>query len=33
MNVAQVPQDGRFDFQVRTDKNPRKIDARVSFMP
>lgn len=33
MNVSEVPQDGRFDFQVRTDKNPRKIDARVSFMP
>lgn len=33
MNIAKVPQDGRFDFQVWTDGKMRKIDARVSFMP
>jgi type II secretory ATPase GspE/PulE/Tfp pilus assembly ATPase PilB-like protein len=33
MNIAKTPQDGRFDFQVRADQKPRKIDARVSFMP
>lgn len=33
MNTWWVPQDGRFDFQVWTDNNPRKIDARTSFIP
>lgn len=33
MNASGLPQDGRFDFQVWTDNNPRKIDARTSFIP
>lgn len=33
INIAQTPQDGRFDFQVWTNDTMRKIDARVSFMP
>jgi type II secretory ATPase GspE/PulE/Tfp pilus assembly ATPase PilB-like protein len=33
MNIAQTPQDGRFDFQVWADGKQRKIDARVSFIP
>ncbi|MFA7284344.1 MAG: GspE/PulE family protein [Candidatus Absconditabacterales bacterium] len=40
INIAKTPQDGRFDFWVRTDgdlgkgkDSHRKIDARVSFMP
>lgn len=33
MNIAKVPQDGRFDFEVRSWGVSRRIDARVSFMP
>lgn len=33
MNIAQIPQDGRFDFTVWENKHAHHIDARVSFMP
>ncbi len=33
MNISWLPQDWRFDFQVWTDNNPRKIDVRTSFIP
>jgi len=33
MNVAYIPQDGRFSFQADIDNKKKQIDARVNFMP
>lgn len=34
MNIDYLPQDGRFSFEaIDINGNPRKVDARVNFMP